>query len=552
LAQAISSLPACRWASKPSRESIRAEAMSVAVKEGSLSARSSNAPLRRSMGGMSHNSGCQNFLKLAQRQADAIVGNDDSVVEDVRKTLLQVRHQYDSVHHEAEQKESQLRRLREDIRTWDMMHGQKSDEEIHLAAFCESLEQQHDETVRQIRETKTSRKVYEHMLARIQKEQAILRQKMLYMEDHMTRKKREVQQKRGEHERARTDRVQVVQDLEALEVDAELERDVCTRAKEVMEGELNRRKEANKRRADFESWRHEVALQAANEAFNASAGRLRKLYALEKLAGNCLQKITFEQVERSQNTEDGFQKIRDVTGLADVMDIVHKFLNRDVEHDQLKASVKEAEVRLEALRQDFECHKRDTEGITFDGNVGRSGNLYKEIEQAERRLSDAMEEHEHCRVRLQRTMQQVEHMKRWALRVGQLLSAFNDPVKVENPSDLSLFFRTLENSVQRYVEHVGRQISDGKITRKALVQALNREFHEQARRLNDDQFQKTNRRVPPTLDARPPSQQKAGEEDPASLFSEERERYKKESENLAAKVQAEQQKRQKKGSGPGA
>ena len=44
-----------------------------------------------------------------------------------------------------------------------------------------------------------------------------------------------------------------------------------------------------------------------------------------------------------------------VTGLADVMDIVHKqrfrpfetmwprFLNRDVEHEQLKSSVKEAE-----------------------------------------------------------------------------------------------------------------------------------------------------------------------------------------------------------------
>ena len=33
---------------------------------------------------------------------------------------------------------------------------------------------------------------------------------------------------------------------------------------------------------------------------------------------NFLQKTTFEQVERSLTTEDNFQKIRDVTGLADV------------------------------------------------------------------------------------------------------------------------------------------------------------------------------------------------------------------------------------------
>merc|ERR1719146_140856 len=119
-----------------------------------------------------------------------------------------------------------------------------------------------------------------------------------------------------------------------------------------MTGTLQTKRNAIKRRADFESWRHEVALEAANEAFDASAGRLRKLYAIEKLAGNCLQKITYEQVERSQTTENGFQKIRDVTGLADVMDIVHKFLNREVEQEQLKNSD-----HREWLPEDSGCHR---------------------------------------------------------------------------------------------------------------------------------------------------------------------------------------------------
>ena len=35
-----------------------------------------------------------------------------------------------------------------------------------------------------------------------------------------------------------------------------------------------------RRRKDFERWRHEVAMEAANEAFNASAGRLKKLWAV--------------------------------------------------------------------------------------------------------------------------------------------------------------------------------------------------------------------------------------------------------------------------------
>merc|ERR1719329_413637 len=221
--------------------------------------------------------------------------------------------------------------------------------------------------------------------------------------------------------------------------------------------ELDRRKEANKRRADFESWRHEVALEAANEAFNASAGRLRKLYAIEKLAGNCLQKITCEQVERSQNTEDGFQKIREVTGLADVMDIVHKFLNREVEHEQLHGSVKDAEVRLEALQQSYEDLKQKTEGITFDASAaGRSGDIYKHIEDHDQELNDALKEHELCRGRLQKTTLQVEHMKRWTGRVGLLLSTFEESLKngVEGAGEMPSFFNRLGVALEKFVAHV--------------------------------------------------------------------------------------------------
>ena len=49
--------------------------------------------------------------------------------------------------------------------------------------------------------------------------------------------------------------------------------------------------------------------------------------------GNCLQRLTFDQAEQSEATEDGFQRIREVTGLTDVMDIVHKLLGfRDYEN----------------------------------------------------------------------------------------------------------------------------------------------------------------------------------------------------------------------------
>lgn len=491
-----------------------------------------------------------NFTKFVDSIADAFQTNDDGPVEDVRKTLMQVRQRYDQAHALADQQEEKIRHLREDIRTSDLTHGQKG-LPASLAECWQTLETQYRDTTKLIKETQTSRKVYGHMLARIQKEQAIVKQKMLNMEAHLGRKRFEVHRKKNVAERSKNDRVQGERTLDSYCHEVDAEREACQIAKEIMEGELEKRKDGNRRRADFESWRREVSLAAANEAFNASAGKLRKVYAIEKLAGNCLQKITFEQVERSQNTEDGFQKIRDVTGLADVMDIVHKFLNRDVEHEQLKSSVKDAEDRLEALRKEVNAVKQTTEGMTFDG-TGRAGALYKDMEQIERVHTAALEEHEAVRLKLQRAMLQMEHVRRWAGRVGQLLSIYEEPVKGDSLADLPVCFQRLEAAVPKFCHSVALQIKEGKIDRKVIHNLVSREFNDQARMLANQDFLRANCRVPPTADAftRSTSHSRGDnneEDDPNRTLPEDRDRIKAESGQLVSRSQIEQAKRRPKG-----
>lgn len=474
-----------------------------------------------------------NYLKVVERTTDNFVSSDDTAIKDVRRILLQVRSQYDAVHFEAEQKEAKLKHIREQTRAADATHGNRADESHRLEDQWHQLEDKLMETQQRTHETMTNKKVYEHMLARIQKEQAILKEKMLKMEGHMDRKRRELQQSMTKARRAHTDEVQAANALHSLERDATTETAVCQEAVKVMENELERRKEANKRRADFSSWRTEVALEAANEAFNASAGRLRKLYAIEKLAGNSLQRITYQQVERSQATENGFQQIRDVTGLTDVMDIVHKFLNRDTEHEMLRASAKDAEVRLEALRQDFDESKRKTEGITFDSSAGagRAGDLYKDVEDNERQLNDALKSHEMARSRLQTTTLQVEHMKRWATRVGALLKSFDEPVECQAPSDLPAYFLRLDGTIKKFVAHATRQLKEGKITRTALIEERKKENKKEEKLLTNEQFIKNNCRVPATADNRPASRQggTGADDDPDSTFAQDRDNRKAES-----------------------
>merc|ERR1719498_1184352 len=263
---------------------------------------------------------------------------------------------------------------------------------------------------------------------------------MLKMEKHLEKKNHEAEMHVEHSRKANSEKVQSSIDLDLMEQDAENERNVREGAMRDMMGTLHTKRNAIQRRADFERWRHEVALEAANEAFQGSAGRLRKLYAVEKLAGNCLQKITFDQVEKSQTTEDGFQKIREVTGLTDVMDIVHKFLNRDVEHEQLKSSVKEAETKLEGLRDKFEHFKRETEGITFDNESGVTRKIYQEVEDCESHLNKCLYDHQSSRERLHKTTLTLEQMKSWSRRMNQSLLAFEEVAQLDSNAQLGDYF----------------------------------------------------------------------------------------------------------------
>lgn len=485
--------------------------------------------------------GSHEFIRLVERTTNALVTKDDGALEEVKKALIQVHQQFDQVHEESEAKQARLNRLREEIRTADQQHVNKGDWSKKMDETWNALSTQYLEVKKRNQDSLLSKKVYQHMLKRTQREQAILKQKLFQMEEHLDRKKRELQQKRAESEQARCARVQIHQTLENYSEEATRERDVCKSALEAINGEFEKRKEANGRRADFESWRHEVALDAANEAFNTSAGRLRKLYAIEKLSGNFLQKTTFEQVERSQTTEDNFQKIRDVTGLADVMDIVHKFLNRDVEQEQLKKSVKEAELTLEALLHKNEKLKKEMEGLPVNSADDPMA-LHKELEQAEQKLNEAIEEQEACRVRLQKTTIQSEHMKRWAARMGQVLAKFEEPAKVDKPEDLPAFFKKLESAVRKFIKKVSDQIKAGKINRKTFRDFEKVENEEQKNLLNNHSFLKDNCRaqasdVQAAGIGRPTSRQGDGnEDDPATNFQEDREKCKNEAE---ARVRAQ-------------
>ncbi|PHJ23416.1 hypothetical protein CSUI_002730 [Cystoisospora suis] len=221
---------------------------------------------------------------------------------------------------------------------------------------------------RRIDETNATRKVYRHILDRTKKEKELLRQRILKMQE----KARNYQHELREKQRL-------------------MEHKLC-------------------------QWQQTVVKDAAAAAFSASSGRWRRMYGMEKLIANALQKITVEEVEKSQNTEDTFQKIREATGLDDVMDIVQKFLNKDMEHEQLRRLAADAEARLEAA------------------------------EARDETLNRAVKQHVASVDTLRETTMQLDHAKQWASRINAVFVAadLEEPFVCESVEGLVRYIASLQ------------------------------------------------------------------------------------------------------------
>merc|ERR1711977_332462 len=215
----------------------------------------------------------------------------------------------------------------------------------------------------------------------------------------------------------------------------------------------------------------------------------------------------------------------------------------------------EAEARLENLRDEFERFKKDTDSLAFDPHATqRSRDIYFEVEEHETTLNQALKDHEQSRIRLQRTTLSVENMKRWSNRMSKALGPFDDPgqplVRVEKPADLPAYFRSLQRSIEKFVDHVAKQLSSGKIQKRAIGQAASKEYHEHARLLNDKDFLKSNCRVPASADGRPPSArqpQTGSEEDPNVQIQNERDKLKKDSDEKVNEAAKKEEAKRKKG-----
>lgn len=450
-----------------------------------------------------------NFALTVARTVDVLRGDGDAdACTDMRRILADIRKQFDDVHCEADRREEELVKVRREIRLLEAESERSPPELFEFASVGhEDLQRRLSEVAGEYDAASETKRVYQHMVSRLRRELQIVQQKVTIMQGHLRRKTGEVEKGQDASRRVHQRKVARIEKLEDMEQEIEEERGMCSAALEDLEEAARQKRSEVNHREEFERWRYEVALEAANQAFQATAGRYRKIYAIEKLCGNCLQKHTFEQAEQSQATEDGFQKIREVTGLTDVMDIVTKFLNRDQEHDQLRLAVREAEVRLHSLREAESARHGD--GACFDNldDLPKGRGLIAEVASQEQQVLKADHDLEQLQSKIKKDTLLLESILTWGDKMRRSLTFVEELPRVECPPDIVPYFQALVDVSERFLTKAHDDKTPQQLA-KLATQACTKEYTEQMKLLGDKEFLRLNLRVPATLDQRNPSEDK--------------------------------------------
>eukprot|EP00928_Gymnodinium_smaydae_P063455 TRINITY_DN47013_c0_g1_i1.p1 TRINITY_DN47013_c0_g1~~TRINITY_DN47013_c0_g1_i1.p1 ORF type:complete len:595 (-),score=140.43 TRINITY_DN47013_c0_g1_i1:95-1879(-) len=482
------------------------------------------------------------FTNLVERTVDAIRGaNDDASFEDLRRNLSDIKRHYDQVKAEADQMNAELRNVRVEIAAMDAAQEQ-TPEQVAAALTRQDIMLRINGVCEEIEQVAESKKVYDHMAQRLQKENRIVGEKIKRMEEHLDRKTHEMKKQQDRSRRLHQEKLEMLKLLEAKEEEIELERTFCGAAMDDLDVTLQHQKGQVRHREEFEHWRYNVALEAASEAFEATAGRFRKMFAIEKMVGNCLQKVIFEQAVQSQLIEEGFQRIREVTGLTDVMDIVHKFLNREVEHEQLKNSVFDAEQQLHRLREVDQAGRNDDRSLEVAGaTLSRPLGLHAEVTEEETKLAQTMVEQEQLRDKLRADMLVMNSVCQWTKRVGRVLPGLDHLPAANSSDEMPAYLGAMSEAMERILSRAQDELQNigvgGKHTSaRHVVVATSREHEAMKCLLNDKEFLRLNNRVPESADAakttgRPLSAVNIVDEDHVLEVQSERERLKLDSMN---------------------
>ena len=191
------------------------------------------------------------------------------------------------------------------------------------------------------------------------------------------------------------------------------------------------------RRESREKKRRQIALEVAGDLGEEEEERLKKQYVTKQMYSTFLAGKLEKNVERSSALQEGFQKIKNATGLSEVEDILQKYLTRDETYASLQGAAKEAEEQIEDALSEQKELQSSLESIQLQGVAGQGNRtMYREIDQFDSELAEARKMCTEYKERSMRASMTLEDVRQCVVKLSRKLDLPMDTKELPAPEML--------------------------------------------------------------------------------------------------------------------
>jgi hypothetical protein len=209
------------------------------------------------------------------------------------------------------------------------------------------------------------------------------------------------------------------------------------------------------RRETREKKRRQIALEVAGDLGEEEEERLKKQFVTKKMYSTLLQGKLEKNVARSSALQQGFQKIKNATGLSDVDDILQKYLSRDETFGALQKAARDAEKQIEVAASEQRELQSSLESIQLKGVAGQGNRtLYREIDQFDSELAEARKMCNEYKERSMRAAMTLEDVRQCVVKLARKLDIPSDTKELPAPELLPNLLNGIESKVRDIVDNL--------------------------------------------------------------------------------------------------
>eukprot|EP01060_Flectonema_neradi_P040884 TRINITY_DN9480_c0_g1_i1.p1 TRINITY_DN9480_c0_g1~~TRINITY_DN9480_c0_g1_i1.p1 ORF type:complete len:525 (+),score=142.56 TRINITY_DN9480_c0_g1_i1:93-1667(+) len=361
----------------------------------------------------------------------------DKELSQLDQRIIQLRKTLDEYKHQNDVRQQQTDSLREQLRNIELVKPDVLDMDPGLSRKIRMLENRLDKSMIKYNEAQAIRKTYEQIVKRLKEERIGFDNQLAAIERTLKAKDHDYQELLSmSHDAIHANAISKAE-LAQFRAAYEEER----RQKDI---ELSERKQAVQKRIDQTQRLERKEKHTKQREAEAAAPKQEE----ERPKKETLEPAPEEQ-EKLRQYEEAFAKIKEATGVADVQEVIQKFITQEDTHRNLLEMKETTQTKIDALNNEKANLKAKLEELKYSG-TGQLGSR-RIVDEFEAHLQEARHQCEKNCLKYERAAKLLINVKAGVEHLAEKLADYKPKgeTETEDPSK----FQVKEDNIVQVMEH---------------------------------------------------------------------------------------------------